>query len=86
VTTTDVNWDKRVVPPTYAVKRSWNGFDTFLRRAAMIGAVILIWVTIFFGVFAASAVTAVVHNVNTPDVNTTDLYTPDGGPSTVTGD
>lgn len=62
---------------TLTVKRSWNGFDTFLRRGVMIGALILIWCTIALGVVAGSAVNSFMHNVNSvvnaPNVTTTDM-------------
>jgi hypothetical protein len=57
---------------------SWNGFDTFLRRAAMIGGVILIWVAIALSILGASAVVSVVHNVNQLNQSsTTDMWSTD---------
>lgn len=51
---------------------TWNGFDTFLRRAAMIGAVLLIWGAIALGVVAGSAIVSIVHNQSTPSVTSVD--------------
>jgi hypothetical protein len=65
---------------------TWNKFDTFLRRAAMIGTVILVWMTIIFGVLAGSAIVSLVSNHS--DTSTTDVtpydpaYDPAYDPST----
>jgi hypothetical protein len=75
------------VPPQ---RPPWNGFDTFLRRTAMTGAVILLWGTIILGLLGASYVASVVHNIRQIDqVSTTDTGTPDPwftDPTVVPGD
>jgi hypothetical protein len=62
------------LPPMSATRRPpWNGFDTILRRTVMLGAAILIWVTIAFGVIGASAIISAVHNAGKSDVGTTNI-------------
>lgn len=55
----------------------WNKFDTFLRRAAMIGVVLLVWTTIVAGTVASSFIISNVTNTHTTDVPAVDTWTGD---------
>lgn len=53
----------------------WNFFDTFLRRAAMMGAVVLLWTVIVVGLLAVVGAGWVAHRFG--DTSTVQNYQPD---------
>jgi hypothetical protein len=68
--------DVTVLPGVVEVSRPpWGPFDTFLRRAAMIGVVVLLWTVILGGIGAAVGAGWVAHRFG--DASTVQNYQPD---------